>query len=648
MTSKDNDLNGRKRQYSENVSTPLVTFDQNSIDNKKKQPRLNCLTSAAIFPDDSSENANISRGDAATTKGSVAKPHQHQATNAVLQPPSTAAATCQNPYTQVISDTLSVTDNDIVTSAASIDLGQLVSALEKKNAVDNAISTPVATGQYSKATPNVATNAATVDSSELASLLEKLSKRKPTVDDDQPIRFLKKNDAAGYTQVKKIIHGLVDQGVQQPANIFRQMHPDLASRYETNSLSRGISYFVLEKNNASSEKALALQNSEQNRWELDDGLELLDEMEAVSTIEFDSKALLYKHLAQKHSTKKEWKMIKSFLHRVELEGGLESWICRQQGESAYNQGMYDNIELDLLYKGFQEFTKPEYSDWTVLQRSRKIQEIVKTRSIYQVYQKVLAANRCGGLILSKTAIDDLIAAIMAARPGELPISLDAMAALFIFDPTNEDVERLIIDQFFQRMIFETDVEDSGHMIHGCIDNIDGRNSMQKFLIANHVPRNEQYKFRRVERAEGVAMYTKQNDRNRRKWTHLPDLALNAQGRVDMHQIPQGNSMSLIWNQRSTLHTANDAANKAIVRGYWTQKTGNILHLCVKLDGEETAEFQPAPQAFPHLDRFYTSNKICIPDFILEVKFGGEDGLTNPNTEIHLIRIRGVPCRIRVW
>ncbi|GFH59701.1 predicted protein [Chaetoceros tenuissimus] len=640
MSSKDNDLNGRRRNPRRKASKPLVTLDQNSIDNKKKQPRLNCLTGAAISPDDSSENVYTTREDAAATKGSVAKPHQHQATNAVLRPPPTAAAPSQNPYTQVISGTLSVTDNDIVTSAASVDLAQLVSLLEKKNAVDNAVE-QAATLEKKNAVDDAVEQAATLEKKNAVDFGQTST--------DQLIKFAKKIDADGFQQVKEIIHGLVDEGVHNPAYIFRQLHPDLLSRYEPTSLSNGISIFVQEKKK-STEKALYLQNNEHitDKWELDDGLQLLVEIQAASTIKFDSNVAMHRYLAEKHNTKNHWQ-IKSFLDRVDLEGGLESWLRRQQDESSeYNKGMWENIELDLLYEGYQEFTKPENSNWTAVERSRKIQEIVKTRSVMQVWKKVLAADKCGGLILSKAAIDELIAAIMAARPGERKISLEAMAALFIFDPTNEDVETLISDQFFQRMIFETDVEDSGHMIHGCIDKVDGRNSMQKFSIADHVPRNEQYKFCRVKRAEGVAMYTKQNERNRRKWTHLPNLALNAQGRVDMHQIPQGNSMSLIWNQESALHTANDTANKAIVRGYWTQKTGNILHLCVKLDGEETAEFQPAPQAFPHLDRFYTYNKICIPDFILEVKFGGEDGLTNPNTEIHLIRIRGVPCRIRVW
>ncbi|GFH58451.1 hypothetical protein CTEN210_14927 [Chaetoceros tenuissimus] len=59
----------------------------------------------------------------------------------------------------------------------------------------------------------------------------------------KPIRFLKANDEEGYKKVKEIIEGMVDRGIQQPGIEFYEKYPDLTSKYEKQSLVKGISYF---------------------------------------------------------------------------------------------------------------------------------------------------------------------------------------------------------------------------------------------------------------------------------------------------------------------------------------------------------------------------------------------------------------------
>ncbi|GFH59758.1 predicted protein [Chaetoceros tenuissimus] len=85
------------------------------------------------------------------------------------------------------------------------------------------------------------------------------------VQPQKPIRFTKANDESGFAEVKKIIRGMLDDGVTKPAKNFRKKHPTLACKYESVSLSVGIACFVRDykasKATATKKKANAKANN---------------------------------------------------------------------------------------------------------------------------------------------------------------------------------------------------------------------------------------------------------------------------------------------------------------------------------------------------------------------------------------------------
>ncbi|GFH47304.1 hypothetical protein CTEN210_03779 [Chaetoceros tenuissimus] len=60
----------------------------------------------------------------------------------------------------------------------------------------------------------------------------------------KPIHFKKANDREGYLKVKEIIQGMMDEGIQRPASEFYEKYPELSSKYEKGSLSKGIAEIV--------------------------------------------------------------------------------------------------------------------------------------------------------------------------------------------------------------------------------------------------------------------------------------------------------------------------------------------------------------------------------------------------------------------
>lgn len=64
------------------------------------------------------------------------------------------------------------------------------------------------------------------------------------VQPQKPIRFTKANDESGFAEVKKIIRGMLDDGVTKPSKKFRKEYPHLQGKYESVSLSVGIACFV--------------------------------------------------------------------------------------------------------------------------------------------------------------------------------------------------------------------------------------------------------------------------------------------------------------------------------------------------------------------------------------------------------------------
>ncbi|GFH47031.1 hypothetical protein CTEN210_03505 [Chaetoceros tenuissimus] len=124
--------------------------------------------------------------------------------------------------------------------------------------------------------------------------------------------------------------------------------------------------------------------------------------------------------------------------------------------------------------------------------------------------------------------------------------------------------------------------------------------------------------------------------------HLPDLqTLFANLRGDSAEIWSW------WIPEDFLECVVFGLNHAFNRGYFTRNLkGKSVHIHCSYSMRQGHDVYHAPYGLPTVQRFRVCPKAVYPDFVLKITFGA-NGFFDPATQIHLVRIEGMACNIRI-
>ncbi|GFH52869.1 protein MYSM1 [Chaetoceros tenuissimus] len=124
--------------------------------------------------------------------------------------------------------------------------------------------------------------------------------------------------------------------------------------------------------------------------------------------------------------------------------------------------------------------------------------------------------------------------------------------------------------------------------------------------------------------------------------HLPDLqTLFANLRGDSAELWSW------WIPEDFLDCVVFGLNHAFNRGYLTRNLkGKSVHIHCSYSMRQGHDVYHAPYGLPTVQRFRVCPKAVYPDFVLKITFGA-NGFFDPATQIHLVRIEGMACNIRI-